>query len=63
MKWYRPYGYMYLLPFTIVNYDWLYIKRRPTCSSSTTVVHNVRPAGHIRPATSPDVARDVHQEK
>jgi len=23
------------------------------------VVHNVRPAGHIRPATSPDVARDV----
>ena len=23
------------------------------------VVHNVRPAGHIRPATSPGVARDV----
>ena len=27
------------------------------------VVHNVRPAGQIRPATSPDVARDVQQEK
>jgi len=26
--------------------------------SPTSVVHNVRPAGHIRPATSPDVARD-----
>ena len=26
------------------------------------VVHNVRPAGHIRPATSPHVARGVQQE-
>jgi len=26
------------------------------------VVHNVRPAGHIQPAMSPDVARDVQQE-
>jgi len=26
------------------------------------VVHNVRPAGHIRPATSPQVARGVQQE-
>ena len=30
---------------------------------STSVVHNVRPAGQIRPATSPEVARDVQQEK
>ena len=26
------------------------------------VVHNVRPAGQIRPATSLDVARDVQQK-
>src|SRR6218665_1405008 len=29
---------------------------------SKAVVHNVRPAGHIRPATSPQVARGVQQE-
>jgi len=28
-----------------------------------SVVHNIRPAGHIRPATSPCVARRVQQEK
>ena len=28
-----------------------------------TVLHNVWPAGHIRAATSSDVARDVQQEK
>jgi len=31
--------------------------------SVTPVVHNVRPAGHIRPATGPRVARGVQQEK
>jgi len=30
---------------------------------STSVVHNVRPAGHIWPASSPHVARDVQQGK
>jgi len=31
--------------------------------SINPVVHNVRPAGHIRPATSPHVARGVQPEK
>ena len=30
---------------------------------SITVVHNVRPAGHIRPATSRHVARHFQKEK
>ena len=33
------------------------------CIHCTTLIHNVRPAGHIRPATSLHVARGVQQEK
>jgi len=29
----------------------------------TAAVHNVWPAGHIRPVTGPDVARNTQQEK
>jgi len=32
------------------------------CDIVKVVVHNVRPAGHIRPAMGRQVARDVHQE-
>ena len=46
------YGFRYLI------YIGLF---RPITSKS--VVHNVRPAGHIRPAKSPRVARGVQQEK
>jgi len=31
--------------------------------SAKSVVHNVRPAGHIWAVTSPDVTRDALQEK
>src|SRR6218665_1306420 len=46
---------------------WLHLLLRTNSSdfysSLKPVVHNVRPAGHIRPATSPHVARGVQQEK
>ena len=39
------------------------LKQDTYFQASMAVVHNVRPAGHIRPATSPHVARDAQQEK
>src|SRR6218665_4004660 len=66
----RVYIYIYLCIYMYKIYIYIERERERETERETdrdclfiSVVHNVRPAGHIRPATGPRVARGVQQEK